>query len=222
MPRERQLIVLEAFTRSLSYQDLKKMDMLFTLKQKRFDLELIEKNDGIRISRLTGRGIEIKEHKLEQFGIDPVRPFQVRLPGFEDRLSLDDLVKLGYDHQQLKKMGLFKFVEKSRNGAAINLLKKNGLHITNQDLAHAKIDPEKKIFYDIIVIKTISQVRAEFMIVREGDDPQALEKGHGANTLDSIQKYLYENIGIVEMDFSDLLALPPQLNEVKIGDHWIS
>ena len=221
MPRERQLIVLEAFTRSLSYENLEKLDLLYVLKQKRFDLGLIKKNDGIRISRLDGRGVAIKAKKMEKFGINPVRPFQVRLPGYEDRLSLADLNKIGYSNEELKKMRLLPLVEKSRNGASISLLKKKGMRITSQDLASAKIDPEKRIFYDIIVVKPISQIRAEFAIVREGDELADIEKGHRANTLDVIQKYLYDNIGIVEMDFADLLDIPQQLDSVKMGDHWL-
>jgi hypothetical protein len=220
MPRERQFIALEAFSRSLSYGDLKRLDLLYTLKQKRFDLELIKKNDGIRISRLEGRNIEIRESKLDRLGINPIRPFTLQLPGFEDRLSVDDLLKLGYSLDELKRMRLYKYIEKSRNGASISLLKKYGLQLTNQELARAKIDPEKKIFYDIIVIKPINQVRAEFAVVREGDDLKTLEQGHKSNSLDNIQKYLYDSIGIIELDFADLLDLPGDLDRIQIGEHW--
>ena len=220
IPRDRQLITLEAFVRRLSFEDLQKMNLVFALEQKRFDINMIKKDGGIRIQRLERRGIKIKAHKMQDLGIDPVSSFTVKLPGYEDRLNLDDLIKLGYMPEDLKKLGLFKFVEKSRNGAAISLLKNNGLLLNSQDLTRAQIDPEKKIFYDIVVIKPISRVRAEFAIVREGDELADLEKAYSANKLDGIQEYLFKSVGIIEMDFSDLLNLPDELNEVEMGEHW--
>ncbi|MBF0455967.1 MAG: HD domain-containing protein [Magnetococcales bacterium] len=221
-PRERQLITLEAFTRRLSYRDLVQLDMLFVLEQKRFDLQLIKQADGIRISRLEKRGISVKPEKLKKQGINPINPFEVKLPGYEDRLDLNDLIKLGYTTEQLKRMRLLPLVEKSRNGAAITLLRAKGLQVTSRDLALAQIDPEKRIFYDILVTRPINQVRAEFVLVREGDTLDELEKGYKANTLDAIQNYLYASIGTIELDFSDLLEIPSQLSDIQIGDHWLS
>ncbi|MBF0193703.1 MAG: hypothetical protein HQL71_04055 [Magnetococcales bacterium] len=220
MPRERQLIAFEAFSRSLSYKSLEKMELLFSLKQKRFDLDLIKKNDGISISRLKSRGIDVKAKKMERLGINPLRSFKVKLPGFEERLSLEDLTKLGIPHSELKRKGLLTMAEKSRNGLALSLLNKKGFSITPKNLVKALIDAEKKIFYDIIVVNPINAVRAEFAIVREGDDLEALEKRHKLKTLDTIQNYLYEDVGIVELDFSDLLDIPEGLDELKMGDHW--
>jgi HD-GYP domain-containing protein (c-di-GMP phosphodiesterase class II) len=220
MPRERQLIAFDAFTRSLSYKSLEKMELLFTLKQKRFDLELIKKNDGISIVRLEHRGVDVKAKKMERLGINPLRSFKVRLPGFEERLSMDDLIKLGIPNADLKRKGLLTLAEKSRNGLALSLLHKKGFLISPKDMVKARIDAEKKIFYDIIVVKPVSRVRAEFAIVREGDDLAALEKRHKLKTLDTIQQYLYESVGIVELDFSDLLDIPEKIDELKMGDHW--
>ncbi|MBF0444137.1 MAG: hypothetical protein HQL68_01000 [Magnetococcales bacterium] len=221
MPRERQLIAFDAFTRSLSYKSLEKMELLFILKQKRFDLDLIKKNDGISISRLEGRGIEVKQKKMERLGINPLRSFKVKLPGFEERLTLEDLSKLGIPDADLKRKGLLTLAQKSRNGLALSLLNKKGFLISPKDMVKSKIDAEKKIFYDIIVIKPLSAVRAEFAIVREGDDLDALEKRHKLKTLDSIQQYLYESVGVVELDFSDLLNIPANIDELQMGDHWL-
>ncbi|MBF0380633.1 MAG: hypothetical protein HQL69_06430 [Magnetococcales bacterium] len=221
MPRERQLITFDAFTKSLSYKSLEKLGMLFTLKQKRFDLDLIKKNDGINISRLEGRGVEVKAKKMERLGIDPLRAFKVKLPGFEERLSLEDLNKLGIPNAELKRKGLLTLAEKSRNGLALSLVNKKGFGITPKQMVKAKIDPEKKIFYDIIVVKPVSAVRAEFAIVREGDELASLEKRHKLKTLDPIQQYLYETVGIVELDFSDLLDIPANIDEIQMGKHWL-
>ncbi|MBF0448900.1 MAG: hypothetical protein HQL67_11920 [Magnetococcales bacterium] len=220
LPRERQLIYLDAYVRRLSFADLKRMELIYELEQKRFDMGVIQEEDGILISRMEKRGIVIKESKMQNLDIDPVSFIQVKLPAYEDRLTLADLIELGFEPEALKRMGLYQYVEKSRNGASISLLRRKGLQITSQELAHAQINPEKKIFYDIIVVNRISSVRAEFAIVREGDELEVLEKGFIANTLDPIQKYLYESVGIVDLDFSDLLNIPEELDEITMGEHW--
>ncbi len=156
MPRERQLITFKAFSRSLSYASLKKLDLLYTLKQKRFDIDLIKRDDGIRISRMEKRGVKIRANKMEKLGINPIRPFEVRLPAYEDRLSLDELLKMGFEEKRLKRMPIFPTLQKSRNGVAVDQLNRQGLKIARSDIARAKIDPEKKIFYDIIVVRSIS------------------------------------------------------------------
>ncbi len=64
-------------------------------------------------------------------------------------------------------------------------------------------------------------MRAEFAVVREGDDLTTIEKLHRSKKLDEIQEFLHDEIGVVEMDFSDLLDIPEKLDSVKMGKHWL-
>ncbi|MBF0448033.1 MAG: hypothetical protein HQL67_07535 [Magnetococcales bacterium] len=217
--REKQVIELDAWREWLTYDELERSGLLGRAKTHHFDMDLIRAEGGICPQRLEKRGVEISKIKLSRLGLRTLKKLPVLLPGSEDRLTEADLNKIGITNRQLDQAGCLARVKKVKSGVPLAWLVKRGIPITPALLAKNGVDPVRKIFYDIQVVKEISMTKAQFMILREGDDPNELESLNEKKKLEPIQDLLLNTIGLVVMDFSDLLALP-DLSHVKMGAHW--
>ncbi|MBF0380122.1 MAG: hypothetical protein HQL69_03835 [Magnetococcales bacterium] len=217
--RERQFIKLEAWQKWLTVAELKKSGLLARAKQLNFDLALIDKQGGINPERLEKRGIKVAKSKLDSLGIKTLKKLPVQLPGSENRLTSMDLEKLGITDRLLEKAGCLEQVKKVKSGIPLELLKRQGIKITDSMMAKNGIDSIRKIFYDIQVVEEISSSKAIFRILREGDDPEELDSISEKNQLSQIQDLLLNQVGHVIMDFSDLLELP-DLSHIVCGKHW--
>jgi HD-GYP domain-containing protein (c-di-GMP phosphodiesterase class II) len=217
--REQQVIELDAWREWISVKELEKTGLMGRAKSRHFDINLIHRNGGICPSRLRKRGIDISEAKLAKLGVKLLKELPVQLPGSENRLTHEDLRKLGITDVKLKNSGCLERVEKVKSGVPLDWLIKKGMPITGAMMAQNGIDPIRKIFYDIQVVKEVSSSKAIFRILREGDDPKELDAIKDESKLGPIQDLLLNQIGQVVMDFSDLLALP-DLSHVTMGEHW--
>jgi HD-GYP domain-containing protein (c-di-GMP phosphodiesterase class II) len=217
--REEQVIELDAWRKWLTVKELDKSGLMARAKQLNFDLNLIRRDGGIRPDRLEKRGIKVNEDKLASLNIELLKKLPVKLPGSENRLTADDLAKLGITDVNLKNAGCLERVKAVKSGVPLDWLLKNGVAITGAMMTKNGIDPVRKVFYDIQVDEEISSSKAIFRILREGDDPKELELLSAKNGLGSIQNILLNQVGHVIMDFSDLLALP-DLSHIVMGKHW--
>ncbi|MBF0453437.1 MAG: hypothetical protein HQL72_01315 [Magnetococcales bacterium] len=217
--REKQVIELDAWREWLTVKELEKSGLMGRAKSYHFDVELIKKNGGISPQRLTRRGVNIPHEKLEKMGIKILKHLPVQLPGSENRLTADDLKKMGITTAALRKADCLDRVQQVKNGVPLAWLVKRGIPITGIMMAEAGIDPVRKVFYDIQVVEEISTTKAVFCLLREGDDPKELESLNTQKKLEPIQDLLLNQVGNVIMDFSDLLALP-DLSHITMGEHW--
>ncbi|MEO5377425.1 MAG: hypothetical protein H7832_06545 [Magnetococcus sp. DMHC-6] len=216
---EEEFIELEAWREWLTWEDLERLELTYQLTVLQFDVRLIRQEGGIRPSRLIKRGIRISNQKLKRLAIDPLKKWTVRLPASENRLTPEDLSKLEVNEEQLKQAGCLERVTKVKSGVPMEWLEERGLSFSAAQLAKCAIDPIRKIFYDLLVTEEIHSTRAKFMILREGDDPKALELANQHHELEPIQELLFNRVGEVVMDFTDLVAIP-DLSHLKMGDHW--
>ena len=214
-----QIIILDTWREWLTTEDLERSGLLDRAKVHRFNVDVIRQNRGICPDRLTRRGVSIPMGKLKSLGITLLKPFSAELPGSERRLTKAELETLGVTDQQLEHVGCLEWCVKNRNGIPMAWLEACGIVVSAQMLARHRIDPVRKIFYDIQVVEEIAPAKAKFVILREGDDIAALEAMKEANDLGPIQEFLMNHIGEVVMDFSDLVALP-DLSHVTMGSHW--
>lgn len=219
LPIENQMIGLDAIVGKLTFDELQRLNLLHKMEQRNFDLDLVRKAGGILLSRLEHRGIEISANKLTKLGIVVRKEELIQLPAFEGRLSFDDLIRLGFSKREFEEKGLLDLLVNSRNGASIPHLRKKGILVSEKAIEDAGIDPERKIFYDIIVEREIDHARGEFAIVREGNHLGDIKRAEGTQDLDPIQDYLVNKVGVVELNFEDLVALP-DLSGITMGDHW--
>ena len=217
--REMQIIELEAWREWLTVKELEKSGLMGRARSHHFNIDLIRSNGGISPDRLEKRGVTIPTAKLERMGIKILKSLNVQLPGSENRLTANDLKKLGISDVKLKSAGCYERVTKVKSGVPLEWLTNRGILINRPMLAKSGIDPIRKVFYDIQVVKEINSTRAIFRILREGDDPQELETLSAESKLEPIQDLLLNQVGEVMMDFTDLLALP-DLSHVKMGSHW--
>ncbi|MBF0460277.1 MAG: hypothetical protein HQL87_02680 [Magnetococcales bacterium] len=215
---EEQVIELEAWREWLTLDDLERCDLLPLVQIRHFDLTLIRKEGGIAPDRLTKRGIRIPEAKLNRLGIVLLKPWTIRLPASENRLTLDDLEKLGIGEAQLKKAGCLEHVQRVKS-VPVPWLTERGIACSGVEMAKSGIDPIRKVFYDILVTQEINSTRARLVLLREGDELKMLEAANARNELDPIQDHLFNRIGEVVMDFADLVALP-DLRHCRMGDQW--
>jgi hypothetical protein len=216
----RRFIGLSASVRKLSYEELQKMDLLQRLKASYFDLEEIQKSDGILIDRIRHRGVEVNEEKMVALGIQPEKRVKVLLPGVERRLNREDLLRLGVSEKKLSDRRLAKMLEQSRNGLSLPELVKMGIHLSKEQLAEEGERLNKKIFYDMLVMEELGCSRAVVAIVREGDVLDELEKADVYKDLDPLQSYLLHKIGLIEIDFSAWTTQLPDLQHVVRGSFW--
>ncbi|MBF0131708.1 MAG: hypothetical protein HQL75_03870 [Magnetococcales bacterium] len=216
---EQEVIELDAWREWLTWDELDQAQMLPRLKLQGLDLAIIQKEGGITVERLTKRKIALNQKKLESLNIQPLKEWVVKLPGSENRLTPEDLTKLGVTEEQLQKAGCLERVKRVRSGVPVAWLADKGITIKSTDLAKNGIDPIRKIFYDIHVVEPISNTKAKFILLREGDDLKELITANEKNDLEPIQDLLLNKVGEIVMDFSDLLALP-NLGHIVAGDHW--
>ncbi|MBF0357800.1 MAG: hypothetical protein HQL70_04275 [Magnetococcales bacterium] len=217
--REEQVIELDAWQKWLTVAELEKSGLMGRAKQQSFDIGLIRKNKGISPERLEKRGVNINQSKLDRLGIRLLKKLPVLLPGSENRLTAEDLDKIGISKLQLVNTGCYERVQKVKSGVPLEWLKRQGINISSKIMAQNGVDPVRKIFYDIQVVEEINSEKAIFRILREGDDPKELDDISAKNKLGSIQDLLLNQVGLVIMDFSDLLSLP-DLSHIKSGEHW--
>jgi HD-GYP domain-containing protein (c-di-GMP phosphodiesterase class II) len=216
---EKQVIELDTWREWLTVDELEKSGLLGWAKNFHFDIDLIRKNGGIAPDRLIKRGVNISQKKLDRLGITTLKRLPIQLPGSENRVTGQDLRKLGIMDKTLEKAGCLARVNKVKSGVPLEWLIKRGVNITVSKLVKNGIDPVRKVFYDIQVVEEINTTKAKFRIIREGDDPNELDTINAKNGLESIQDLLINKIGLVEMDFADLIALP-DMSHITMGDHW--
>ena len=217
--QEEQIIQLDAWREWFTVEELEKSGLLYRAKMNHFDMDMIHINNGISPERLLNRGLSVSKSKLDRLGINPLKDWPVILPGSESRLTADDLHKLGITEDTLHKVGYLERVNTIKSGVPMAWLEKHGIAISRADLTRHNIDPVRKIFYDIQVVEEIDTSKAKFKIMREGDDPTELDILHASGDLCPIQDLLFNQVGEVIMDFSDLIALP-DLSHLTLGTHW--
>ncbi|MBF0371052.1 MAG: hypothetical protein HQL52_16505 [Magnetococcales bacterium] len=216
---EEQVIELNAWQEWLTVEELEKSGLMGKARSAQLDTALIKKNGGIKPNRLSNRSITLNEKKLERLGIKILKDYTVRLPASENRLTPEDLEKLGVSEADLKKAGCLDRVKKVKSGVPMAWLASRGITFSNADLAKHGIDPIRKVFYDIQVSQQISSTRAKFIFLREGDDLKAVQEASERKELETIQHHLLNVIGEVVMDFSDLVSMP-DLSGLRMGRHW--
>ncbi|MBF0175554.1 MAG: hypothetical protein HQL63_01710 [Magnetococcales bacterium] len=216
---EMEMIELDVWREWLTWDELERSGLLAKAKAHLFDLELIRKDGGMRPERLVKRGIPLNEKKLASQGILILKPWTIKLPGSENRLTAADLLKLGVSDQQLEKAGCLDRVRKVKSGVPMDWLVNQGIMIVPADLGKNGIDPIRKVFYDILVTEEISSTRARFMLLREGDEVKNPDENSNQDDPDPIRNLLLNKIGEVVIDFVDLVAMP-DLSGVTMGDHW--
>lgn len=229
LPREKEqhlerngkpFIALDAVVKKLSYEELVKSELLHRLKASYFDLEALQKSDGISIDRMQRRGIEISDSRLAKLGITPEKTVKILLPAMEKRLNQADLLRLGVPAKKLADRRLAKLLEQSKNGLSLPDLAKLGIQLPKEALAADGEALDKKIFYDLLVVEEISYCRALFAIVREGNVLEELEKSDVYEELDPLQSYLLNKIGLVELDFTELITDLPDMSSIVRGAYW--
>lgn len=203
----------------LTVKELNRSGLMDRTRFIKMDNQQIIQHGGIHPGRLTRRGIKISEALLKKLKISLVKQMPIQLPGSENILTLADCDKMAIPHEQLSESGCYFRLKTLKNGVPLNWLLSNGVPITEAMMTKAGVDPVRKIFYDIIVTEEISSTRAKFMIVREGDDPKELDILNEKGKLDPLQDLLINQIGDVEMDFSEQLSLP-DFGHVMEGQHW--
>ena len=230
LPREKELniermgkkfIGLDVTARKLTFDELKRMDLLNILKNYLFDIKAIEKDGGISVDRITRRGIEINEKKLKSLGIVMAKKVKVLLPAEEKRLNEDDLIRFGVSEQQLSQKKLANLIKRFKNGVTLPDLNNHvGIQFSKKKLAAAGDSLQKKIFYDLLVMEELGESHALFAIVRQGDKLDELEKANAYNSLDPLQSYLLNKIGLIDIDFSDLTTTLPDMSKIVQGKKW--
>jgi len=216
---EQEMIELDAWREWLTWEEIERAELLPRLKSQGLDLATIRREGGVAMEKLAKREIILNEKKMERLGIRILKEWVVKLPGSEDRLTADDLKKIGISEQQLKKTGCLERVQKVRSGVPLVWLQKHGIEISSTDMSRRGIDPVRKVFYDIHVVEEINSTRAKFILLKEGDDIKDLIEANEKGDLEPIQDLLFNKVGEVVMDFSDLLAMP-NLSRIIPGNHW--
>ncbi|MBF0157123.1 MAG: hypothetical protein HQL57_08070 [Magnetococcales bacterium] len=216
---EQEMIELDVWREWLTWDELEKSGLSGMAKMHQFDIGSIQKEGGISPERLNKRGVPVNWKKLERLGIQPLKRWTARLPGSEHRLTPEDLNKLGIGEGELARTGCLERVKKIKSGVPLTWLRERGLAIPNAALSKNGIDPVRKVFYDIQVTEEISQTRAKFLLLREGDDLKSLIEANERSELEPIQDLLLNKVGEVVMDFTELVALP-DLSRTTQGPHW--
>ena len=230
LPREKEVIVqrggkkfikLDAKIRRLTYSELEQMNLLPKLKAQMFDLDVIKKENGIAMDRMERRGnIKADPQKMERLGINPEKRLVLLLPAQEVRLGLSEMRELGVDERKLQQKKLVMLLQQSPRGVTLPDLGKVGIHVPKEQLAPREESLQKKIFYDLLVTEELGPSHAQFAIVREGDQLKDLSKANIYKTLGPLRNYLFNQVGLVELDFSALTTTLPNLSGIVRGDHW--
>ncbi|MEO5340349.1 MAG: hypothetical protein H7837_07515 [Magnetococcus sp. MYC-9] len=215
---EEEMIELDAWREWLTYEELERSELLSLVRSHHFDLGIIRREGGIAPYRLSRRGVRIPEQKLRRLGIELLKRWTVRLPASENRLTAEELGKLGIGEARIKEAGCLEKVKRLKS-VPLQWLEECGLAISSTEMARCNIDPVRKVFYDILVTQEISSTRAQFVILREGDPYEGMEAAREKGDLDPVQDLLLNKIGPVVMDFSELVAMP-DLSHVRMGSHW--
>lgn len=217
--REEQVLELDAWREWFTVEELEATGLLYRAKARHFNLAVIRSEGGITPEKLQKRGLFLTEKTLENHNIQPLKKWPITLPGSEERLTPEDLKKIGLTDQDLKQAGCLERVKKVKNGVPLAWLREQGLALDNATLARHKVDPVRKVFYDIQVMEEISATRAKFQIMREGDNLGELQTKNAQRDLEPLQDLLLNKIGHVVIDFADVIALP-DLSGITQGHHW--
>ncbi|MBF0153653.1 MAG: hypothetical protein HQL64_07935 [Magnetococcales bacterium] len=229
---EEQMIVLQTVRHWITFEQLERVDLIPTLLSQRFSPDVIRKEGGIALDRLTSRGsVRLILSRLQKYGLDKGKPHPIILPAYEHRLTPKQLDQLG-----LLPLLANKNVTIPTYGIRVDRLAHHNIHVnhntvrlpgvphgqhtpyTSEILAHLGYETEVKIFYDILVVEEIDGItRAKVAFTREGDVWHEL-RAAPPDKLDTLQAYLL-NQGVVEMDFTKVIELP-DLSHIRIGDHW--
>ncbi|MBF0162504.1 MAG: hypothetical protein HQL88_09470 [Magnetococcales bacterium] len=215
---EEAMIELDGWREWLTLEELERSGLLGLAQAHHFDLALLRAEGGIAPDRLLKRGIRLPEQRLSRLGIELLKPWTIRLPASEERLTVADLEKLGVDEARLRQANCFEKIKKVKS-IPLKWLAECGLAPSRAEMAKCGIDPIRKVFYDVLVTREISTTRAYFVLLREGDDWKDLQAAQERNELDLIQDHLFNRVGEVVMDFADLVALP-DLSHLRMGPHW--
>ena len=230
-PREKERVVeraskpffqLQATIRKLTYEELERMELFSLLKSYVFDLKAIEKDNGITIDRIERRGIEVNKKKLATLEINPEKQVTVLLPAKEIRLSMDDLLDMRINPSKLAEKRVANLLRQSKDDFTLPDLAKVDIQFSKEQLARLGDRLYKKIYYDLLVVEELSASRALFAIVREGNRLEDLEKSNAYNSLDPLQSYLLNKIGLVELEFADLTTELPDMTHVVRAGYWDS
>lgn len=218
--RDKDLFISQdAVVRHLSYEELLRMDLPRRLKDKNFDMEEMKKQGRISVDLLKHKGIEIDSRRLEQSEINPEKSVKILLPLMETRLNREELLRVGLTEKQLDTCRIGQPPHPANHSLTLAELARLGIQLSKEQLATGGKSFKKTIPYDMLVLEARGETRALFAIVREGDDLEMLEHGNMRGTLGPLRNYLWNKIGLVEMDFSRQVALP-DLSHVAQGKQW--
>ncbi|MBF0161977.1 MAG: HD domain-containing protein [Magnetococcales bacterium] len=218
--RNQELFVgLDGVVRQLSYDELARLDLLSPLKQKKVDLDGIQKNGKISMDFMKFKGVEVPREQWESLGIMPEKPVRILLPAMEIRLTREDLLLLGVSEQHCAERRVARRLEQAKQGLSLSELAKLGVQIPKDPLAQAGRKIKKRVSYEMIVVEEVCDSRAVFAIVRRGDTLEALEQWNAQGQLDPLRRYLFYTIGFVEIDFSAYISLP-EMAHIERGEHW--
>lgn len=216
---EKQTLEISVKREWLTVRELERLGLMERAQSIQLDIRLIRQHGGINPEKLTRRDIKIPRDRLKKFNISTLKQMTIHLPGSEASLTAAQLDKMGISNAQLSKAGCLFRVRQGVNGAPLAWLVNKGIPITKSMLVSANIDPIRKIFYDIEVVEERSTRNALFRILREGDKIEDVEAMNDNNEIGPIRDLLFNQIGNVEIDFTDLLALP-DMRPLKEGEHW--
>ncbi|MEO5378722.1 MAG: HD domain-containing protein [Magnetococcus sp. DMHC-6] len=130
----------------------------------------------------------------------------VVLPVFEERLTYEELAKIGLISKLL--VSGYKNAElKRRDGLTLYELRKKRISGIPVDFSSYQITIEKPVNYLLVVVEVLDFARARFLLIKEGDTIGDLQKAIKENRLDPIQQTLLAHVKI-ELDFSDEVICP--------------
>ncbi|MBF0294199.1 MAG: hypothetical protein HQL96_03345 [Magnetococcales bacterium] len=216
---EEEVIELDGWREWLTLEELERSELLASLGIFQFDVNSVRRDRGISPARLISRGVRISEPRLAKLGITLLKRWPIRLPATENRLTQQDLAKLGVSDARLRQTGCLERVRAVKSGVSVQWLAERGLTFAPMEFSRSGIDPIRKVFYDIQVTGEISSTRAKVIFLREGDELQQIEALNEKHALDPIQQHLFHRIGEVVLDFTDLVSVP-DLSHVVMGSHW--
>ncbi|MBF0323271.1 MAG: hypothetical protein HQL62_10105, partial [Magnetococcales bacterium] len=163
---EEQVIVLQTIRRWITIEQLEQVDLLPTLMAQRFSPDVIRKEGGISLERLTSRGsVRLIMARLQKNNLDRGKLHPILLPAYEFRLSPKQLDQLGLTQvltgkeikippygmrvDQLAHLNIFHAHDTSRHATPAHA---HHTPYTPELLARLGHETEVKIFYDILVV----------------------------------------------------------------------
>ncbi len=223
LPVKEYILTYDELTGPMGYTDIFLKRMLA--------LQISEiKNHGVGLAHFARRKYHIKKtfesrleaakKECEKATVNPEKTRFIHLPAQEDRLTMDELEEMGINASILRNIAKKKMVGSDwKDSLSVEELAKNGFEVSLEMMKEHCIDPRTPIYYDVEVVKTIGPTRARFVIRQEGDKKESVLDRKRIKELNGIQRFLIEDVGEVEMDFSELVALP-DLSHVQMNPMW--